>query len=187
MEDPIRCRLLSSSLAHGPSYEIFSGYWGEGTKRTPLLLSCQTYHVTTELTSALRRVRLENEMRLLWIQSVCINFDDLSERNYQIGMLWDIQKTSKQLLVWLSNDGEDSHPLFHYLREHEQDLIHHPRCGERCSPTESWVNTRRMLQPRLAPSVPNMVGPRGWRSRSSAGGPSSIGSGQYRNFRCTMR
>jgi hypothetical protein len=36
VQDPICCRILSSRLAHGPPYEILSGYWGDGSKMMPI-------------------------------------------------------------------------------------------------------------------------------------------------------
>jgi hypothetical protein len=103
---------------------------GKKDRRTALLLSGQTYHVTRELASALRRVFLEKESRLLLIQSIYINVSDLSGRNNQIAMLREILKTSQRLLVWLGDVGLDLDLLFRYLQKHEQKLNQPSRVRE---------------------------------------------------------
>ncbi|KAH6679627.1 hypothetical protein B0J14DRAFT_650012 [Halenospora varia] len=35
-DEPIRCRLIQSSISHGVSYEILSGHWGDGSRRVPI-------------------------------------------------------------------------------------------------------------------------------------------------------
>lgn len=93
---------LPSSL----EYEAVSYTWGAPT--FPKILICQDnsiLHITENLDAALRRFRLEDRNRYLWVDAVCINQNDLDERARQVSVMGDIYARASEVLVWL---GEES-------------------------------------------------------------------------------
>jgi hypothetical protein len=42
------------------------------------------------------------QSRLYWIDQICVNQDDISERNHQVGLMKDIYSRAAKVLVWLS-------------------------------------------------------------------------------------
>lgn len=58
-----------------------------------------TFAVTQNLHAALKRLRLQHQSRLLWVDAICINQDDTSEKSFQVAMMSEIySKTIKGLL-----------------------------------------------------------------------------------------
>jgi hypothetical protein len=44
----------------------------------------------------------------LWVNAICINQDDVRERNDQVSLMDDIYGKAQQKLVWLGPDVNDS-------------------------------------------------------------------------------
>jgi hypothetical protein len=59
------------------------------------------FTVTRNLHVALSRLRLEHSHRLLWIDAMCINQDDFSERGQQVSIMRLIYGRANKVCVWL--------------------------------------------------------------------------------------
>jgi hypothetical protein len=57
--------------------------------------------VTTNLESALRHLRYHENTRILWIDAICINQSDLSERSLQVQHIASIYKSAVMVTLWL--------------------------------------------------------------------------------------
>lgn len=57
--------------------------------------------VSANCAQVLRRMRHPDRDRLLWIDAVCINQDDLRERSWQVSMMADIYSSAQCNLIWL--------------------------------------------------------------------------------------
>ncbi|RGP59170.1 heterokaryon incompatibility protein het-6, partial [Fusarium sporotrichioides] len=66
--------------------------------------------ITENCFDALRSCRLEDEDRYLWVDSICINQSDVSERTHQVGLMRQIYSAANRVLIYLSVDhaGSDS-------------------------------------------------------------------------------
>lgn len=90
-------------------YEALSYTWGPWTqKRTIVLNGKSGFHVTDNIFNALQRLRLRHRPRRLWIDAICIDQDNISERNAQLQIMGKIYKNADHVLVWLG-DGDDHH------------------------------------------------------------------------------
>lgn len=81
----IRCQLVDYDLSNGgdgrQAYEALSYVWGTAEHKQRILVGESRYiDVTTNLFSVLRRLRYCSLERLIWIDVICINQDDLRER-----------------------------------------------------------------------------------------------------------
>lgn len=110
-DDPIFCELVHVCLSDHDDYSALSYCWGDPTITTPITLNGQPYPVTTNLEQALRYIRLEHECRPLWIDALCINQSDLSERSHQVRRMREI---------YLEGRGDQSHGLDRRLRPIQQ-------------------------------------------------------------------
>src|SRR4051812_25210123 len=72
-KSPISCELYVVSLDEAPAYQILSYVWGDPKISERILLPGCGFRVTTNLYAALRRLRLSNETRIIWIDALCIN------------------------------------------------------------------------------------------------------------------
>jgi hypothetical protein len=107
--DPIICSLDTSSLDDGPEYEALSYVWGQDMAPDHLSLEGTTMPITSNLDVALRHLRLPAEPRMLWVDALCINQNDLDERAEQVRLMHTIYGTASTVLVWLgaAADGSD--------------------------------------------------------------------------------
>ena len=65
-------------------------------------------NVTQNLEHALRYLRSPAQLRTLWIDAICINQEDVEEREQQVERMGDIYRSARQVLVWLGTSSHDS-------------------------------------------------------------------------------
>lgn len=72
----------------------------------PHVVICEGSHlaVTTNLHSALRRLRLKDRSRALWADAICIDQSNIGERNQQVQIMRDVYRQSKEVLIWLGDE-----------------------------------------------------------------------------------
>ena len=81
--------------------------WGPTTSGEHIYLSGAGQNpITDNLAKALRRLRRLNEIRVLWIDALCINQDDMTERSQQVQMMGSIYSRANRVLVWLGDCNE---------------------------------------------------------------------------------
>lgn len=100
-EDQIRCDLEEHMLCDISAYEAVSYVWGTSAGHTSVLCVDKDFRVTHNLAAALRRFRTSDENRYLWVDAICINQNDISERNEQVKMMQKIYQNASRVLVWL--------------------------------------------------------------------------------------
>ncbi|KAF8866325.1 HET-domain-containing protein, partial [Acephala macrosclerotiorum] len=99
--DKIQCQLHHVSLANRPSYKALSYAWGSPRATRPILVNGYQHAVTVNLESALRRLRRIDEDLILWIDALCINQSNNSERTEQVNLMHDIFAFTKEVIVYL--------------------------------------------------------------------------------------
>ncbi|KAK8070691.1 hypothetical protein PG997_010894 [Apiospora hydei] len=114
---PIEFRLVHSDITHQPQYEALSYVWGDPAMECSVSMDGHPVSVTQNLHSALVHLRHEIEVRKLWIDALCINQRDTSERNQQVVIMGDIYRRATQVLVWLGEAADDSHLVFARIKE----------------------------------------------------------------------
>ncbi|KAK3647056.1 hypothetical protein LTR56_008222 [Elasticomyces elasticus] len=102
--DPLLARLLLVSLDDMPVYNTISYLWGDPSKTSKLLISGTRLSVPVNTALALRRMRLDDTVRVVWIDAVCINQKDIHERGQQVSIMGDIYRRSVGNLIHLTDD-----------------------------------------------------------------------------------
>lgn len=105
---------ISISLEHLPlaalsgAYEALSYVWGTSPER--LKVTCDGGHlnVTSNLYQALQRLRLPAEIRVLWVDSICINQENNEERSRQVCLMGEIYQQALGVIVWLGEADNTS-------------------------------------------------------------------------------
>lgn len=107
---PIRCNLMEASLDDPPPYEALSYAWGDPNITQVMICNDKPVQATVNLIRALRKIRLglfrdSNRYRpsYLWVDSICINQEDTSERNSQVQLMRDVFADARRVLVWLGD------------------------------------------------------------------------------------
>jgi hypothetical protein len=79
-------------------------------------LNGSPFKVIINLWRALYYLRLESKVRDFWIDTICINQEDLRERSSQVQLMRDIYKGSSRTVVWIGEESFWSHRLFEFLK-----------------------------------------------------------------------
>ncbi|PNH44878.1 hypothetical protein VD0004_g2930 [Verticillium dahliae] len=119
-ESPIECVATSVSLSESPAYEALSYVWGTQKTLTNVLVSGAPVAVTQNLETALRKLRLPDLDRCLWIDQLCIDQHDPKEKAIQVRLMRTIYSKCTRCIVWL---GEIPHPLSHEDADAAIDII----------------------------------------------------------------
>ncbi|KNG49330.1 HET-domain-containing protein [Stemphylium lycopersici] len=107
---------------HYFEYEALSYAWG--SKDGPSHVHVREYgnrecemQFTRNLDEALRHVRKEHEPRLVWIDALCINQSDDTEKGFQVAMMGEIYRLADCVIAWLGPEGDGSEAAFDLMRE----------------------------------------------------------------------
>lgn len=104
----LQCRLVEADLNKVPAYEAISYVWGRPAKRELIDCDGRDARVTTNLAQVLRQLRSETTPRTLWVDGICINLDNVSEKNHQVEMMGDIFKSAARVIIWLGPNWNGS-------------------------------------------------------------------------------
>ncbi|KAI4159509.1 MAG: hypothetical protein LQ342_006510 [Letrouitia transgressa] len=89
------------------TYEALSYTWGDPADRRVIFVDGDSVPITRNLDIALRYIRNPSEPRVLWIDALCIDQNNLEEKAQQVGMMKDIYREASQVLVWLGESDKD--------------------------------------------------------------------------------
>lgn len=107
-DSSIHCSLSYSTLGKcDGAFEALSYTWGDPTSTALIKIDGLDVMVTKNLETALRCLRRETP-RQLWIDAVCINQTDLTEKNIQVARMWAVYTHASQATVFLGEDYEES-------------------------------------------------------------------------------
>lgn len=112
--EPIEVFFDNSTL--DVEYESLSYCWGDASIRSLIKCNDCRLDVTRNLKSALRDLRRPNTPRILWIDAICINQEDITEREQQIGIMSDIYRNAQRTVVWLGEAFVGNESAFKMLK-----------------------------------------------------------------------
>jgi hypothetical protein len=112
----IKCILRLESLSRNPSYEALSYVWGDAAKLKHIDVCGHAFYVTNNLEIALHSLRLWNKSRVLWIDAICINQNDVVEKSSQVLQMGEIYSQAIEVLLWLGPETNSSAKAFYFLR-----------------------------------------------------------------------
>jgi hypothetical protein len=101
--EPILCDLIQNiSLTNDtPVYEALSYAAGSYKDTAAIQVQGSLFNVFATLGTGMRRLRKTDEARVIWIDQICINQSDPTERSYQVMQMQDVYRNASLVLVWL--------------------------------------------------------------------------------------
>lgn len=111
------------SSARRPEYEALSYTWGEMADQVIRLNGHDSFPVTDNLFYALKRLRYTHEVRVFWIDAVCINQGNVKERNEQVQHMRRIYREATRVIVWLGEPYYSSTSLLNEATEFTTDTV----------------------------------------------------------------
>lgn len=125
LHDPIECLLepydldtliFCDEVEKLLPYEALSYAWGDRADLREISCNGVPMEVTRNLFDALVAIRLQTASRTLWVDAICINQEDLEERNHQVALMASIYRQAARVLIWLGHgDAQHVEAAFTYL------------------------------------------------------------------------
>ena len=132
--DLIQCSLEYAKRGPegGIPYEALSYMWGPPTPIKAITLDDRPMPIRENLWKGLKSLRDEVIPRRLWVDALCINQEDVGERNFQVLLMCQIYRSATRVLIWLGDAEADSDMLFDFVATTEGNF---GRVG--------WLNSTR--------------------------------------------
>lgn len=109
----ITCKLLNSGSAH--LYEALSYVWGPEDNQQSIEIDGRQVSVKANLYAALLHLQDRFFERILWVDAICINQNDNSEKAWQVQCMARIYAKASGVIVWLGEATHDSDQAFQAL------------------------------------------------------------------------
>jgi hypothetical protein len=104
---------------------LFSKYWRP--QPTSIYLTGTPRKVTPNLASALLHLRDPEKSLTLWIDTVCINQEDLAEKGHQVGQMRHIYACAEKTCVWLGPSSDNSDVAMDFIANSSSINVKDPR------------------------------------------------------------
>ncbi|KAL3602819.1 hypothetical protein FPOAC2_07132 [Fusarium poae] len=100
--------VVSFQLAQAPPYNALSYCWGNIDRSKSIQCNGQPLMITPHLEEGLHSLRsLQRQSEWIWIDQICINQDDKTERAIQVDMMKEIYSSSLGTIIWLGPSVPD--------------------------------------------------------------------------------
>ncbi|KAK6609501.1 het domain protein [Botrytis cinerea] len=120
LTSPIHCRLHDYSLRESDRgihlYEALSYVWGSLENLKVVYVNNRSLSVTANLYAALLHLRDRNFERIIWVDSICINQEDNTEKSHQIQLMAKIFGLANRVIVYLGEAADDSDQALESIR-----------------------------------------------------------------------
>lgn len=100
-DDTLACSLSHVKFAERPKYKALSYMWGDEAAKQDILLDGAKFQVRQNLWDALHYLRTSGNHMPFWIDAICINQDDVDERNRQLAIMPHIYFRADTVFIWL--------------------------------------------------------------------------------------
>jgi hypothetical protein len=129
-DDPLHCTLHQYRHDNCPEYETVSYTWGGEDSNSTL---CKPIYIgpywdilfqTHNCWNMLRFLRPAEGIRTLWVDAVCINQNDLVDRENQVAKMGRIYEEASRVIVYLGNDFISDLLPGQYPQRHRLHLLH---------------------------------------------------------------
>ncbi|XDG09318.1 hypothetical protein ABKA04_008933 [Annulohypoxylon sp. FPYF3050] len=154
-DDTLKCVLIPAQLGPDLRYAALSYVWGDPKVTKNIIVNDVVLPVTINLESALRQFRKTGlpaeegtaKITKLWADAICINQNDILERNHQVTLMASIYSDAASVLSWLGPPNEERHDLafqtitrlktavstaYHNLEECQENIETAKRLGVEC-------------------------------------------------------
>ena len=115
----VECSLQHISLLdeQRPEYKTVSYVWGVATQKDCVFIDGRVHECPASAHAALCCLRLASEDIVLWIDSICINQEDNTERGQQVAMMSDIYSLAECNHAYLGEADDDTESALRSMSE----------------------------------------------------------------------
>lgn len=109
---PLRCSLIDYPLedlaGSNHLYDALSYVWGSPEKTQSISIDSCDLPITTNLHVALLHLRDRFFERIIWVDAISINQQDIQERNSQVQRMAMIYAMASRVIVWIGESDDNS-------------------------------------------------------------------------------
>ncbi|TVY46432.1 Heterokaryon incompatibility protein 6,OR allele [Lachnellula occidentalis] len=121
-DDEIHCNLQHTTLSECQTdptlqYTALSYVWGNEEEQGTIFVEGAERHVTANLFRALRSIRHKSKELAFWVDAVCINQQNLTERSQQVRFMGSIYAAAWHTIIYLGESDENSDRAMEALRD----------------------------------------------------------------------
>ncbi|KAI0840176.1 HET-domain-containing protein [Hypoxylon sp. FL0890] len=139
--EPIEGKLVKSQREK--KYSALSWCWGSREQDSEceirIIQSSQSYAfpIPRNLESAIRALRNHKVFRV-WIDYICMDQNNINEKNYQVPMMSTIYGESECVYVWLGDEDKDSKQAMRFIKDRVLNLRDFDRLIRDETPVKEW-------------------------------------------------
>lgn len=113
--------IVERSLDDLPPFEALSYVWGDPNQPHKLYLAdgSGSIPLTESLHQAIRHLPVHLGTSYIWIDQICINQQDATERGHQVSLMGEIFGAAQRVLAWLGPETEQVLPFLEILEYRE--------------------------------------------------------------------
>ncbi|OCL14441.1 HET-domain-containing protein [Glonium stellatum] len=123
-ENPyVECELVVTEFTESSEaipYEALSWCWGTSRQTSYINIrkdgNLYAKHVSRSLLNALRALRRPKKDCYFWIDAVCIDQDNLQEKNHQVEMMSEIYGRASRVCIWLGERDKSSEMALKFIK-----------------------------------------------------------------------
>lgn len=105
------------------SYTALSYTWGDPLPKAKIEIDGRPFHITQNLERALRHLRASRIAVKLWADSLCINQEDVEERNFHVSQMRSIYSAAQSTAIFLGEATEGSDALLHAIQSSRSSIL----------------------------------------------------------------
>ncbi|KAF3769472.1 hypothetical protein M406DRAFT_242633, partial [Cryphonectria parasitica EP155] len=103
-------------------YNAISYAWGKRSELTKISVDNKTMEVTQNCKDALEQAVRFNRDAWYWIDSVCIDQNNLGEKGHQVTRMHQIYRNAQYVLACVGQHADDSENLFRFIQDNQDAL-----------------------------------------------------------------
>ncbi|KAF7536165.1 hypothetical protein G7054_g4760 [Neopestalotiopsis clavispora] len=111
-DDPIRMTMCHEPICSNVRYYCLSYTWGSSTETVDCYMSGQMISIRDTLRECLVNLRRKEHIIVLWVDAICINQDDVAERNRQVPRMGEIFYNAAAVICYVGDSAEKSDEAF---------------------------------------------------------------------------
>jgi hypothetical protein len=120
--DKIKCTLSPVSFASKPAYKALSYTWGTDSNTHTIECNGKLLPVRANLYSALQRFREKSQVCTIWVDAICIDQDNIPERNQQVQNMRRVYASASEAVIWLGDEIKTDSEAFSFINAFEEAL-----------------------------------------------------------------
>ncbi|KAL1890330.1 hypothetical protein Sste5346_008332 [Sporothrix stenoceras] len=129
------CRLVKDKET--PPYEALSYHWSDPAPAASIWIDGLELPIARNLDVALRHLRYVGQLRVFWVDAVCINQKDVAERNRHLLAVNAVYEQAHRVVGWLGPGNSETDAILAAVGATESPAIF----GARPRPTSAPIST----------------------------------------------